>query len=232
MQVSVHRPDRIAHKALDALKLPLADHQLLAENLANYTSYYKPEFQDQLDRLQGPELLDKMQRGWALGERRWVDKIERDLRKPYSDHLVQQHFEQLESRFQEESQRLVREHQGAFPAQVYVTGSLVKGRFGAHSDIDAIGVSQGGYRPSQHGAVSWQLTDDRGQDFLLQSFVEARPVEPGQSLLDLYRQGLQNKGINLTVEQGRWHIERRSFPERSPEPVPQTSMMWSFSDLP
>ena len=196
-------PDRVAHKALEALHLPPQDHQLLSENLASYTSYYKPEFQQQLDRLEGDELLEKMQRGWAFAEHRWVNKIERDLRKPYSDSQVQQRFEQLESQFTQQSQQLLREHQGAYPAQVYVTGSLVKGRFGAHSDIDAIGVSQGGYRPSEHGAVSWQVTDDRGQDFLLKSFVEARSVAPGESLLEIYRQGLQAKGLDLAVAQGR-----------------------------
>jgi len=145
---------------------------------------------------------------------------------------VQQRFEQLESRFASESQRLVAENQGSFPAKVFVTGSLVKGRFGAHSDLDAIGVSKSGYRPSEHGAVSWQLTDDKGENFMLKSFMEARQIEPGQSLLEIYSQGLQSKGLKLAVEPGGWQIQRFDYPERTSEPQPQTGMMWSFADLP
>lgn len=163
MQIQPRLPDRIAAKALQSLNLKSQEHVLLEENLACYVSNYKPAFQEELDRMQGPELLQRMQTGWAQGEHRWVDKIRRDLSKPYSDTQVRQRFEELENRFACESQRLVAENQGAFPARVYVTGSLVKGRFGAHSDLDAIGVAKNGYRPGEHGAVSWQLTDDKAK---------------------------------------------------------------------
>ena len=229
MHIQPRLPDRIAAKAIQQLQLPAGEHQLLSENLACYVSNYKPAFQDELDRMQGPELLQRMQSGWAQGEHRWVDKIRRDLSKPYSDQHVQQRFEELESRFASESQRLVAENQGSFPAKVFVTGSLVKGRFGAHSDLDAIGVSKNGYRPSEHGAVSWQLTDDKGEDFMLRSFMEARQVEPGQSLLELYSQGLNSKGLQLLPN---WEVHRFDYPERKTEPQPQTGMMWSFADLP
>lgn len=231
MQIQPRLPDRIASKALQALHLKREEHVLLEENLACYTSNYKPEFQAELDRLQGDELLRRLQSGWAQGEHRWVDKIRRDLDKPYSDSQVQQRFEQLEQRFSSESQRLVAENQGSFPARVYVSGSLVKGRFGAHSDLDAIGVSKGGYRPGDHGGVSWQLTDEGGEDFMLKSFVGARKVEPGQSLLPLYSQGLEGKGLRLEVG-ANWRIQRFDYPERQSEPQPTTGMMWSFADLP
>lgn len=229
MQIQPRLPDRIAAKALQELKLEPQEHLLLEENLACYVSNYQPAFQEELDRMQGPELLQRMQNGWAQGEHRWVDKIRRDLSKPYADSQVRQRFEELQSRFGSESQRLVAENQGAFPAKVFVTGSLVKGRFGAHSDLDAIGVSKNGYRPSEHGAVSWQLTDDKGEDFMLRSFMEARQVEPGQSLLEIYAQGLNQKGLSL--DEG-WRIKRFDYPERKPEPQPQTGMMRSFADLP
>ncbi|MFN8608895.1 MAG: hypothetical protein U0931_15285 [Vulcanimicrobiota bacterium] len=231
MQIQPRLPDRIAGKALQALHLKREDHILLEENLACYTSNYKPEFQAELDCLQGDDLLRRMQSGWAQGEHRWVDKIRRDLEKPYSDGQVQQRFEELQNRFSNESQRLVAENQGAFPARVYVSGSLVKGRFGAHSDLDAIGISKGGYRPGDHGSVSWQLTDDKGEDFMLKSFLGARQVEPGQSLLGLYAEGLAAKGLQLETG-GNWRIQRFDYPERQPEPQPQTGMMWSFADLP
>ncbi|MBN9416749.1 MAG: hypothetical protein J0I12_14995 [Candidatus Eremiobacteraeota bacterium] len=229
MHIQPRLPDRIAARAVQQMQLPPEQHQLLTENLACYVSNYKPGFQEELDGMQGPELLQRMQTGWAQGEHRWVDKIRRDLSKPYSDSQVQQRFEELQGRFSSESQRLVAENQGAFPAKVYVTGSLVKGRFGAHSDLDAIGVSKNGYRPSEHGAVSWQLTDDKGEDFMLKSFMEARQVEPGQSLLEIYSQGLSNKGLQLLPN---WEIRRFDYPQRQPEPQPQTGMMWSFADLP
>ena len=229
MQLQPRLPDRIAGKALQALHLKREDHVLLEENLACYTSNFKPAFQEELERLEGEELLRRMQTGWAQGEHRWVDKIRRDLDKPYSDGQVQQRFEELQSRFASESQRLVAENQGAFPASVFVSGSLIKGRFGAHSDLDAIGVAKGGYRPGEHGAVSWQLTDDKGEDFMLKSFVGARKVEAGQSLLDLYAQGLESKGLRL---QPGWRIQRYDYPERQSEPQPQSGMMWSFADLP
>lgn len=232
MQITPRLPDRIAGKALQALQLKPEGHSLLEENLACYTSNFKPAFQEELDRLEGQPLLDRMQQGWAHGEHRWTDKIRRDLKDPYTDGQVQQRFEQLESRFASESQRLVAEHQGSFPAKVFVTGSLVKGRFGAHSDLDAIGISKNGYRPSEHGAVSWQLADDKGESFMLKSFMEARQIEPGQSLLELYSQGLQSKGLRLALDQGGWQIQRFDYPERSAEPQPQSGMMWSFSDLP
>lgn len=229
MHINPRLPDRIAAKALQQLKLEPQRHVLLEENLACYVSNYKPAFQEELDRLSGPEMMQRMQAGWAQGEHRWVDKIRRDLGKPYSDTQVRERFEELQARFGSESQRLVAENQGAFPARVYVTGSLVKGRFGAHSDLDAIGVAKNGYRPSEHGAVSWQLTDDQGENFMLKSFMEARQVEPGQSLVDLYAQGLQSKGLQL---EPNWRIVRFDYPERKPEPQPQTGMMWSFADLP
>lgn len=229
MQIQPRLPDRIAAKALQSLNLKPQEHVLLEENLACFVSNYKPAFQEELDRMQGPEMLQRMQSGWAQGEHRWVDKIRRDLSKPYSDGQVQQRFEELQTRFSNESQRLVAENQGSFPARVYVTGSLVRGRFGAHSDLDTIGVAKNGYRPSEHGAVSWQLTDDKGEDFMLKSFVEARQVEPGQSLLEIYAQGLESKGIRL--ESG-WKITRFDYPERKSEPQPQTGMTWSFADLP
>lgn len=229
MQIQPRLPDRIAAKALQHLNLPAEQHQLLEENLACYVSNYKPAFQEELERLPAPDMLQRMQSGWAQGEHRWVDKIRRDLSKPYSDGQVQQRFEELQTRFCSESQRLVAENQGAFPARVFVTGSLVKGRFGAHSDLDAIGVSKNGYRPSEHGAVSWQLTDDKGEDFMLKSFMEARQVSPGQSLLGIYSEGLESKGLRLLPN---WKIERFDYPERKAEPQPQTGMMWSFADLP
>ncbi|MBS2034363.1 hypothetical protein JST97_05215 [bacterium] len=231
MQIQPRLPDRIAGKALQALNLKREEHVLLEENLACYASNFKPDFQAELERLEGDELLRRMQTGWAQAEHRWVDKIRRDLEKPYSDAQVQQRFEELENRFSSESQRLVAENQGGFPARVYVTGSLVKGRFGAHSDLDAIGISKGGYRPGDHGAVSWQLTDDRGEDFMLKSFLGAKQVTPGQPLLGLYREGLASKGLKLE-EASKWSIQRVNYPEREPEPQPKTGMMWSFSDLP
>lgn len=230
MQIQPRLPDRVAAKALQWLNLKPQDHLLLEENLACYVSHYKPAFQEELDRIQGPELLQRLQTGWAQGEHRWVDKIRRDLDKPYTDRQVEQRLAELQTRFASESQRLVAENQGAFPARVYVTGSLVKGRFGAHSDLDAIGVSKNGYRPSEHGAVSWQLTDDKGEDFLLKSFVAARQVEPGQSLREIYAQGLRGKGLELDASD--WKIKRFDYPERTPEPQSQTGMMWSFADLP
>lgn len=229
MQIQPRLPDRIAAKALHHLNLPSEQYQLLKENVACYVSNYNPAFQEELERLSDSEMVQRMQSGWSQGEHRWVDKIRRDLSKPYSDGQVQQRFEELETRFRSESQRLVAENQGAFPARVFVTGSLVKGRFGAHSDLDAIGVSKNGYRPSEHGAVSWQLTDDKGEDFLLKSFMEARQVSPGQSLLGIYSEGLESKGLRLLSD---WKIERFDYPERKAEPQPQTGMMWSFADLP
>jgi hypothetical protein len=229
MQIQPRLPDRIAGKALQALHLKREEHVLLEENLACYTSNYKPAFQEELGRLEGDELLRRMQTGWAQGEHRWVEKIRRDLEKPYTDSQVKQRFEELQSRFSSESQRLVAENQGGFPARVYVTGSFVKGRFGAHSDLDAIGVAKGGYRPAEHGPVSWQLTDDHGEDFMLKSFLGAKQVQAGQSLLELYAQGLESKGLRL---QPGWQIQRFDYPDRESEPQPQTGMMWSFADLP
>jgi hypothetical protein len=67
---------------------------------------------------------------------------------------------------------------------------------------------------------------------MLRSFMEARQVEPGQSLLEIYGQGLNNKGLQLESSAGNWKIARFDYPERKMEPQPQTGMMWSFADLP
>jgi len=229
----VNIADRIAARTLAHLRRNPEQHHLLAENLASYVSHYKPDFQAELDRKEGHDLVDRLRSGWAQADHRWVDKIRRDLDKPYTDSEVQQRFEVLESRFQGESQRLIAEHSGAYPAQVFVTGSLVRGRFGAHSDIDAIGVADGPYRPSGYADVSWQLTQDKGKDFLLNSFAETRAVEPGQRLLPIYQQALASRGLHLELQDGNcWRIERRSYPERQPEAPVQTGMIWSFADLP
>lgn len=229
------RPDRVAALLLDALQLDPSDHVVLSENLAAYVTHLKPDFQEQLAEKQGDALLQSLRGGYCHGESRWTEKLLRDTGKPYSDGEVQKRFEELQARFAEEGQKLQAEHIGSYPCRMYVTGSLVKGRFGAHSDVDAIGVATVKNRPSDYGAVAWQMTDERGEDFLLKSFVEAKPVNPAapQPLLEIYRAGLETRGLHLHTDgAGVWQIQRFENPPRQPEPKSQTGMMWSFADLP
>jgi predicted nucleotidyltransferase len=230
------QPDRIATRITSSLRLPPESHKLLQENLACYVTHLKPEFQDRLERTSDDELLTTLRQGYAHGEQRWTEKLLRDVARPYSDEQVQARFELLEARFSEEGQRIQREHLGSFPCQVFVTGSVVKGRFGANSDLDAVAVTKASnYRPSAYGDVAWQVTDAEGKDFYLRSFLEAVEVNPNtdRPVLQAYREGLEAKGLQLDMDQhGNWQIQRVFYPRRDPEPKPQTSMMWSFADLP
>lgn len=219
------RCDRVAGKALEALQVDPDDHVILQENLASYTTHLTAEFQEKLETREGPELLQSMRSGWAHGENRWTEKIRRDLDRPYSDGEVQERFEALAAQFVEQAAN--------FPGQVYVAGSLVKGRFGAHSDLDLLAPgasSTPSARAGEYGNVCWQTGE---KNFLLSSFPEALPVDlQGQNLLSLYQRGLQARGLQLGVSTGKWQITRVEYVDRQPEPKPQTSMMWSFSDRP
>lgn len=209
------RPDRIARKALEALALDPQQHQLLEENLASYASHLKDEYQQSLDTLQGQELLARLQNGWAQGEHRWTDKLRRDLRDPYSDQKVGERFEALKARFIEEARN--------YPGQIFIAGSLSKGRFGAHSDLDVLATSAAGTSP----APLWQTGN---QQFLLDSFPGAVAVgNDGEDLLGVWREGLGRKGLELHDD---WRVERHTYVHRQPEPAPKSGMMWSFADLP
>ncbi len=219
MNISAHclpqRPDRIARKALEALALDPQQHRLLEENLASYTSHLHDDYQQSLETLEGGDLLARLQNGWAHGEHRWTDKLRRDLRDPYSDQQVGERFEALKARFIEEARN--------YPGQLFIAGSLSKGRFGAHSDLDVLATASPGSMP----ASSWQTGSPQ---FLLDSFPGAVAVgSDGQDLLKLWREGLGRKGLELHDD---WKVARHTYVQRQPEPIPKSGMMWSFADLP
>lgn len=182
--------------------MPLERHLLMRENLATYLVHFPDEFVTRLDREEATP-----RSGYAVGreEWRWADKLVRDLEKPYTDAEVVDRVEQLDAELKQVAADLM-EHAGR---RIYLTGSAVKGRLGAHSDLDCVaeGSSHRGKLVSVHSCG-------------LASFGTNVPIEPSEVMQrnvvsDLWRSGLEEKGF--LVRDGEVTRVRES--ERQREPV-------------
>lgn len=122
-----------ADQALAERGLELKDHVVLRENLASCLA--------QADSSDLSEVLGQ--------QSRWSYKLHRDLDKPYTDQQVFERLQGLEQLCQQLAGN-------TFPVgQWYISGSLTKGRLGAHSDVDL--TCDGGFRPGQ-----MELLNDQG----------------------------------------------------------------------
>lgn len=100
-----------AGNLMKAHDIEFEGHSLLRENLATYLAH----------RTEG------------IPSQRWQNKIDRELKSPYTDGDVFKHIETLEDSLQANLSEL---QLPAYPSKVYITGSFAKGRLGANSDLD------------------------------------------------------------------------------------------------
>jgi hypothetical protein len=89
------------------------NHKMMRENLATYLSH----------------------RTDGIPSERWQNKIDREMKTPYTDDQVFAHVETLEDSMQANISELP-----SYPSKVYITGSFAKGRLGANSDLDGFAV--------------------------------------------------------------------------------------------
>ena len=145
------------HLLFHSLALPERNHTVLRANLAHYNAQLQTPITDPWD------LMDsKVTR--TPDERRWVDKISREIGKPYDDHKVAANFASLDH----DLRSLLAVKGSKFPSKVYVTGGINQGRFGGNSDLDVI--AEGllsprscGYLAAQPGWKVHQTVDPSGQ---------------------------------------------------------------------
>lgn len=113
------RPASVDPAASEAAQLmqdrhiPLDGHLAMQENLATYLSH----------------------RNFGQLTARWQNKVDRELKNPYSDEQVAARIDQLQKSLLENVQELPH-----LPSKIYVTGSFARGRLGGNSDLDGYAV--------------------------------------------------------------------------------------------
>lgn len=207
----------VAGKLMTRASVPLERHLLMRENLATYLVHFPDEFVGKLDREEATP-----RSGYAVGrqEWRWADKLVRDLEKPYTDDEVRDRVKELDAELKQVAAELM-EHAGR---RIYLTGSAVKGRLGAHSDLDCV-VEGSSYRGKLVSVHSCGLA----------SFGANVPVEPAEVMQrnvvsDLWRAGLEEKGF--LVQGGEVARVRESERKREPEPAVDTGFFIPIGELP
>ncbi|MBT9587629.1 hypothetical protein IV102_30085 [bacterium] len=198
-------------------------HSVMLENLAHYNAQLQQPLADEM------ELMDlSAQRTPA--EQRWVNKIQRELSKPYDDTQVAGKMPALET----DLKALVCVKGGQFPSKLYVTGSANKGRFGGNSDLDMLAEGllsdrSAGYLAAQPGWKVHNILDQQGQtlrqevstpagghvDFVMKPEfeqlsnwfgkhfeVDVAKVQAGQAsgLQEAIQHGFEEKGYNVSWE--------------------------------
>lgn len=223
----VDRELKVAQRLLEASQLDPEDHVLLRESVATCLHHLKPEFVQELEATPQERLLFLMKRGYANGDMRWTRKIFRDLEKPYSDRQVVERVERFESDFRRQAEEIAAEHQ-PHPCRFFVTGSLLKGRFGGNSDLDVVCEVEKPKRSQGYGDISVMFSRDG--EAMAKGFGSYREVDPEQSgaLRELFQEGLAAKGY-LVSDTG---ICAPEGVERRREEAPASSMIWDFSSLP
>lgn len=211
---------RAASRLMTASQLPAEEHTLLRENLATYLHHLKPDFVEELSEARDP--IFTLKRGYANGDMRWTRKAFRDLEKPYTDTEVFQRVEELNQGFA----ALVREQSPAIPTRYFVTGSLLKGRFGAHSDLDLVVETTDTTQRDRHGSVSAQVVKEgepRAKAFGRYQEIESESPD----LLQLFKEGYHSKGYRF---EGRSLVAEEPI-ERTREEVPSSGMIWNACDM-
>lgn len=192
---------------LDLHGVPQDNHQILRNNLAFQLQQMQPQaVEDFRSQGLGPEgvgrFVVKSFADFDSPDFTRVLKIERDTKNPYSDDQVQARLETLQSGLQGEIRNYMDRNHGRFPTQMWVVGSLVKGGFGANSDVDVVfdrPPAQGILPSPKHDVHSQYL--DKPED--LEWFGRNLPLDP-QAVLE-NRQTLQQihgQSWNLSAAQG------------------------------
>lgn len=210
MQVTSRNPATAAASLLRAAGREPAQHTILAENLTTMLSHFKPEFVDSLEDVPSKSRLEALNGSYANGPLHLAVKISREIRqKPYSDDEVLARLEHLEKQVQLTTAEVLQGNP-AFPCRFFVAGSLLKGRFGANSDLDLLveaspaWMHKNAWNVGMREDVSIQcLQGNRSQqDDKVTTFGKTLPVNPEQLtqpgfLRNLFEQAYAEKGLNL-----------------------------------
>jgi len=238
----------VAGRLMDARDVRREGHVLLQENLASYLAQMPRDFVDDLGRERAEGLDFAVRRGFALGEARWTRKIMRDLEQPYDDAQVFHHATALNSELSHKAADTLRAAQGRWPCDLYLAGSLVKGRFGANSDLDALCEADGrvadAMTPFPSGEVHVQYLDQgdaRRHDSYLSAFgpnvhLAAEQAAGGPHLLEgILSDALARRGLRVERDGDAVLVERApDAPPHEKEQAPPSAgtVIWDWSDLP
>lgn len=227
-------PWELSTKLLNHQGRNLIQHSVLRENLATYLTQLKPEFLDKLQS-QSPDLWEQrlITEGYSNGPMEMIQKISRDLvQKPYNDQAVQQRLEILETELKDKLKSILQGNQG-YPSRVYIAGSLLKGRFGANSDLDLLCETSPQWSKAHYthafddvSIQYFQPQDSQARELHLASFTPTLEIDPHNppSLKAIYSQALKARGY--LVDQG--HLQAQGPIVREVEIPPSNgSINWS-----
>lgn len=210
MNVSVHNASTAARSLLQAAGREPGRHTILQENLTDLLGHFKADFVSGLEDVPAAGRLEALNGSYANGPLHMALKISREIRqKPYSDEAVQTRLGELEKAVHSTTAQVLEGNQG-FPCRFYVCGSLLKGRFGANSDLDLLvaaspeWMNKNFWEVGRREDVSIQCLqgDAEQQAAKLASFGKTLEVTPEQLrqpgfLHGLWTGSLQEKGFEL-----------------------------------
>lgn len=202
-----------ARSLLQAAGREPARHTILEENLATLLEHFQPDFVSALEEVPAASRLEALNGSYGNGPVHMALKISREIRqKPYTDQQVMARLDELE-KAAAQTMREVLEGNAGYPCRFYVTGSLLKGRFGANSDLDLLvaaspeWMQQNAWTVGMREDVSIQCLQGTPEQQLAKvaTFGKTLAVTPEQLgqpgfLHGLFVQACQAKG--LALEQG------------------------------
>jgi polyhydroxyalkanoate synthesis regulator phasin len=232
-----------AQKLLKALDLSEKNHVIFRENIATYIAQLKDDFVERLQKEDGQQLVQSLTHAFPYGDMRWGKKLQRDIEKPYSDEEVFSHLETVQKELKQKLEQAKALNPTPFPAKIYVTGSLVKGRFGANSDLDLLADAgdsrivqpKESFQDQVHiqylagGQSHWReaFLNAFGEkvEISLEDILADKPV-----LQNIYRQVLAQKGY--CFDGNSWKIKKHMINRKEVPPPNSAGIAWSFADLP
>ena len=199
----------LSGKLLTVIGRSKANHTMLRENVATYLTQLKPGFLVELEEVPEDKLVSKVTCAYSQGSVDMVQKLSRDLaQKPYEDAAVLQRLQALETELKDKVSQTI-QGSASYPCQFFLAGSLLKGRFGANSDLDVLCQASPEWSKShfRHAfdPVSVQyLRPMEGEEQArhLASFGAVRPLQPSELespglLTRLYQEGIERRGYRL-----------------------------------
>lgn len=210
MLISARTPATAARSLLMAAGRNPSEHTILEENLTTMLGHFKTDFVGGLEDVPPEKRLEALNGCYANGPINLALKISREIRQqPYTDPEVHQRLDHLEETVRGTTRRLLEENSG-FPCRIYVAGSLLKGRFGANSDLDLLVAASPEWMAKNFWEVGMQHDvsiqclqgDAQQQADKIESFGKTLEVSPEQLcepgfLHGLFRQGHEAKGFTL-----------------------------------
>lgn len=230
---------QVAHRLVQVIGKDPSEHTILEENVATLLNHFKPEFLDGLDRLPDDKVVDGLNQVYANGPMHLALKISRDLRqKPYSDQAVFQRLDVLDAQLKKESAEIVA-GSAPFPCKFHLAGSLLKGRFGAQSDLDLLVEASPAWMSSKKTVTASEdvsiqyvdLSNPTDREHFIGAFAPTKEITTDQIatpnfLHGLYQESVEKKGFR--IENG--HLVAQKEIERPIETPPADSkyVMWGF----